>query len=1402
MKQSRPVKKKKKEMTWAEAATEVLERSTSKILGVRQIQEKIFDLKLKDIKMTKQSENVLKTMLTHHANIEDCPFYKVKDKSNHYALKKSHMYLQDADSDSPIDINEDSNTSVNSVKRKSKRKASPLSIVDVKSNDTQLMKKSITNKVIAGGMTRRSNSYTGSALRKAQLLSRRRTSSPNVMSSSAHSNLRSRAQLQSVHRSRSVNCLQRSPNPGSNNKSRNMPMIDLETPGSVLTNTRLKSVVNSATFSMLPAIYQYQLVQLLPDVDRVVDENGVPRMSQNALSNEFFSQALMDWITQLSDGEFTRETQARIMQEIAKERSKVNPWKEKFFEEYYGQKTELKRTRSRSHDATSNLTDLSFEGQLAKFDHLRNAVDEEQTKIKEENDKIISVVSGSDSDEDPDYAESKSNPRTTIKPIVQNPPLKHINRRKINKPFKRTMVNSAGDYSHSTSMIHRKAIPLHSTTSLFSHLGSNIAVKFKPQASLPHHPNFQIRDEFYRSDSEASDTGELSDSNSFHQHDESDCDDDDDESSDGLMNVGDDNLMDVDSDSDQFDPECVTGDHSYTRLPDLNTVRRRSSDDRDWRRRQLQGLASVKPVMSTDDNKIQSSTQNTTLILRPKGNLEQTVQAMNYSEDSSSTSPEQPYKRLTKDQPMFGKILTVSKENTSKEERVGVLFGRNLQPTANTYHGESIIPRISVTSGLLSSPIIPTTVCTSTTPARHSEQHKTNVVSPKLTCHIRSEDATTLKTNKNNNNAMVAGGGVATLPKKPENEIQLKTRTSNVEIVKGGSGQATMPAVSNVEQIQKNAISNMNKTSSINESLKPINDSGKVSNNEDCSPPVTLKQSPVPVTPVEIPSSTPGEVHNEERPSSPVLSAAKNFPPKPSPTKSVTETSKLSPVLAGVQDRKRPASSPATSSPVKRTRTLAEIKAQMKAKRLAAASGSPVKTTVPSQTCASKMPVKIAQPVFCPTSTKSLSTTKIEDKSSQESSEISDISSKTHIPENCPPMFAGAIPETGFSTETESCPPTTEAPVTDVSDKSPILKKCAQSAESSPKNPGKIILKIKAQEGKKYSVKVDTRSSTPDKTSESDEDSKSIIRKSRRLSQVISSSGESGDDLEKSNDLGGSDPRMIDSYAMLSQLSLPGMYTGKVVSVIDTHLLKRTQKSPVFGEPAFESMSSLTKTITPSLSVTANSSESSNTKCQPFISDKPVIGFQDIPSCTALSSSNAPTFVQPCTTISATKDTQKYRSTSKGKSLIQMQELARTNQIPSDDSENVDSDTEDSVVSTTSSAEEDTTYENDHGYENLKHEERETPNKPNLRNRSVIDNERPTDKNIERDFSNLKQGAKQVKNEESDYEDSYSSSSNDDKPIITDCICACKRLVLCKGCGAYTHEECLSSSKLCSLCCV
>ena len=51
--------------------------------------------------------------------------------------------------------------------------------------------------------------------------------------------------------------------------------IDLETPGSVLTQVNLRAILNKHTFSLLPALYQYKLLQLLPEVDAVTGSDGI-----------------------------------------------------------------------------------------------------------------------------------------------------------------------------------------------------------------------------------------------------------------------------------------------------------------------------------------------------------------------------------------------------------------------------------------------------------------------------------------------------------------------------------------------------------------------------------------------------------------------------------------------------------------------------------------------------------------------------------------------------------------------------------------------------------------------------------------------------------------------------------------------------------------------------------------------------------------------------------------------------------------------------------------------------------------------------------------------------------------------------------------------------------------------
>ncbi|XP_047451390.1 putative Polycomb group protein ASXL1 isoform X2 [Mugil cephalus] len=128
-------------------------------------------------------------------------------------------------------------------------------------------------------------------------------------------------------------------------RSRGGVDVDFETPGSILVNTNIRALINVRTFSAFPTHSQQQLLQLLPEVDRQIGPDGMTRLSSSALNNEFFTHASQSWKERLAEGEFTHEMQVRFRQEMEKEK-KVEAWKEKFFEEYHGQKSGLTREES------------------------------------------------------------------------------------------------------------------------------------------------------------------------------------------------------------------------------------------------------------------------------------------------------------------------------------------------------------------------------------------------------------------------------------------------------------------------------------------------------------------------------------------------------------------------------------------------------------------------------------------------------------------------------------------------------------------------------------------------------------------------------------------------------------------------------------------------------------------------------------------------------------------------------------------------------------------------------------------------------------------------------------------------------------------------------------------------
>lgn len=117
--------------------------------------------------------------------------------------------------------------------------------------------------------------------------------------------------------------------------------IDLETPDSILVNTNIRALLNKHTFSLLPPLYQYKLGQLLPSVDRPSTSG---RLSSSSLNNEFFARACLEWQESLSGGEFTPENQQKMKTEAEKEKSKIDPWKLKHFEPFWGEKSQREKS--------------------------------------------------------------------------------------------------------------------------------------------------------------------------------------------------------------------------------------------------------------------------------------------------------------------------------------------------------------------------------------------------------------------------------------------------------------------------------------------------------------------------------------------------------------------------------------------------------------------------------------------------------------------------------------------------------------------------------------------------------------------------------------------------------------------------------------------------------------------------------------------------------------------------------------------------------------------------------------------------------------------------------------------------------------------------------------------------
>ncbi|XP_074965143.1 polycomb group protein ASXL1 isoform X1 [Phalacrocorax aristotelis] len=385
--------RRKKERTWAEAARLVLENYSDAPMTPKQILQVIEAEGLKEMSGTSPLA-CLNAMLHSNSRGGDGLFYKLPGRISLFTLKKDALQWSrnlsvpegeeledtaDAEScesneastvsgDNDVSLDETSSNASCSTESQSKGHATTRESYRTASQTTKQKKKTgvmlprvvLTPLKVNGAHMESASGFTG---RHADGESSSTSSSSSSSLALCKATLRSRTEINRdpPQLLRGI----RKPTAGQMKRNRGED-IDFETPGSILVNTNLRALINSRTFNALPSHFQQQLLYLLPEVDRQVGADGLMRLSGSALNNEFFTHAAQSWRERLADGEFTHEMQVRIRQEMEKEK-RVEQWKEKFFEDYYGQKLGLTQEESQEQNSVQedaeNRTGLSVKGE-------------------------------------------------------------------------------------------------------------------------------------------------------------------------------------------------------------------------------------------------------------------------------------------------------------------------------------------------------------------------------------------------------------------------------------------------------------------------------------------------------------------------------------------------------------------------------------------------------------------------------------------------------------------------------------------------------------------------------------------------------------------------------------------------------------------------------------------------------------------------------------------------------------------------------------------------------------------------------------------------------------------------------------------------------------------------------
>ncbi|XP_071966829.1 polycomb group protein ASXL1 isoform X2 [Engystomops pustulosus] len=358
----RDKQKRRRERTWAEAAKMVLENYSDAPMTPKQILNVI---EAEGLKETNFSSSLcsgssplacLNAMLHSNSRTREAMFYKLPGRISLFTMKKNAVQWSRVvslpDDGDTEDIADEEGSSV-PVEPSGSASSSRESHVRETRSFVQMNKQKRRSGVLLPRVVLTPLKVNGAHLPSTSGLSVRRAESESSSSAALRGSLafhrRTALSSNSSHHLRSLKNIS---TPGQVKKKEEE--IDFETPGSILVNTNLRALINVRTFNALPQHLQQQLLLLLPDVDRQVNPDGQLRMSGSALNNEFFAHACQRWRERLSEGEFTPEAQLRMRQELGKEK-KVEDWKEKFFEDFYGQKLGY------SEEPGSDLEDKSHE---------------------------------------------------------------------------------------------------------------------------------------------------------------------------------------------------------------------------------------------------------------------------------------------------------------------------------------------------------------------------------------------------------------------------------------------------------------------------------------------------------------------------------------------------------------------------------------------------------------------------------------------------------------------------------------------------------------------------------------------------------------------------------------------------------------------------------------------------------------------------------------------------------------------------------------------------------------------------------------------------------------------------------------------------------------------------------